>query len=369
MNKVLILSGSTGQGHNSCAKAIKEYFEIKGAHCEIIDAFAFISKQFSFVISNGHTCIYRYAPVLFRNGYSFSDNHPKLLSEKSAVYKVLTSGRQKLYDYIIDGKFDTVISVHFFTAIMLSDIIKNYEVSFKSAFVATDYTCYPSTSDCLCEKVFVACEQMLEVYSDFGVDKAKLCVSGIPVKRDFFESIDIAQAKLEIGISPNNKHLLIMSGSMGCGPVSKLLGYIDEIGVNGVEISVICGTNKQLYNQLERKYKNNQNIHIVGFTDNISLYMDSADLYLTKPGGISVTEAAAKKLPMIFIDAVAGCEQYNMEYFVGLGAAVTEANPKALAEKTLELLSDASAIEKMQKTLEDYGQLDGAENIYKALYE
>ena len=30
MEKVLILSCSTGQGHNSCAQAIKEYFEAQG---------------------------------------------------------------------------------------------------------------------------------------------------------------------------------------------------------------------------------------------------------------------------------------------------------------------------------------------------
>ena len=41
----------------------------------------------------------------------------------------------------------------------------------------------------------------------------------------------------------------------------------------------------------------------------MALLMDSADLYLTKPGGISVTEAASMRLPMVFIDAVAGCEE------------------------------------------------------------
>lgn len=50
--------------------------------------------------------------------------------------------------------------------------------------------------------------------------------------------------------------------------------------------------------------------------------MDSADILITKPGGISTTEACAKKLPMLFIDSVKGCESYNLEYFVSRGAAI-----------------------------------------------
>ncbi len=366
MSKVLILSGSTGQGHNSCANAIKEYFEACGDSCEIIDAFSHVSKQFSSVISNGHTCIYRYAPTLFRGGYSFSDNHPELLKENSAVYRVLATGRSSLYKYICDGGFDLVISVHLFAAIMITDIIKNCALKVKTAFVTTDYTYYPATVDCICDKVFVAGQAMLDVYSGFGVDRDSLVVSGIPIRAEFFESKDKQHAKKEIGIKDNNKHLLIMSGSMGCGPIAKLLSMLDA-NSQGIEISVICGTNKSLLRQLERKYKDNPDIHIIGFTDEIPLYMDSADLYLTKPGGVSVTEAAAKRLPMVFIDAVAGCEQYNMDYFVTLGAAVTDSNIKILADKTIELLNDDKLRSQMVNALEDYNQPNGAQIIYNEL--
>ena len=41
--KTLILSCATGQGHNSCACAIKEYFELQGEHCDIVDGLSLIS--------------------------------------------------------------------------------------------------------------------------------------------------------------------------------------------------------------------------------------------------------------------------------------------------------------------------------------
>ena len=42
--------------------------------------------------------------------------------------------------------------------------------------------------------------------------------------------------------------------------------------------------------------------------------MDSADLFLTKPGGISTTEAMVKGLPMVLVNVVGGCETPNLEF-------------------------------------------------------
>ena len=35
--RVLILSSSTGAGHDSCANAIKEVFDSNGEYCEIVE--------------------------------------------------------------------------------------------------------------------------------------------------------------------------------------------------------------------------------------------------------------------------------------------------------------------------------------------
>ena len=72
----------------------------------------------------------------------------------------------------------------------------------------------------------------------------------------------------------------------------------------------------------------------------MSRLMDSADLYLTKPGGISVTEASVKTLPMVFIDAVAGCEEYNLRFYLSVGGAATEKEIPELAALCAELLTN-----------------------------
>ena len=56
--RTLILSCNTGEGHNSCAKAIQETYAAHGETCDIVDALQFISKRASQFISDWHSRIY-----------------------------------------------------------------------------------------------------------------------------------------------------------------------------------------------------------------------------------------------------------------------------------------------------------------------
>lgn len=80
--------------------------------------------------------------------------------------------------------------------------------------------------------------------------------------------------------------------------------------------------------------------------------LDSADLYLTKPSGISVTEAKTKRLPMVFVDAVAGCEEYNRSFFVESGGAVSGQNTGSLAEICMGLMRDALKRKQMTESFD-----------------
>ena len=122
--KTLILSCSTGQGHNSCASAIKEYFELQGQTCCIVDGLSLLSGFTSAVISQGHAFIYKSLPGFFRWGYSHAEKHPELFDEKSAVYRFLGSARKKLLQLIEEGGYDCVICTHVFTALMLKNAVK-----------------------------------------------------------------------------------------------------------------------------------------------------------------------------------------------------------------------------------------------------
>lgn len=367
MEKVAILSCSTGQGHDSCARAIKEYFELQNISCEIRDSFDFISVKLTSFISWGHSCMYRTFPGLFRWGYGYAKSHPSLFREGSAVYDLLVSGAGQLAQFIAWGRFDTVVCAHVFSAIMLTHMLKIHPTPIRTAFVATDYTCHPGMGATDLHQYFIPHSKLLDEFSQGGIPKERIIPTGIPVRRSFFIQIGRQDAKTLLNIRAENKHLVMMCGSMGCGTMDKMVEIVSAILPLHTEMTVICGTNKYLYSRLLQKHLGDPKIHIIGYTDKISLYMDSADLYLTKPGGISITEAATKRLPMAFIKAVAGCEQNNMDYFIGEGAAVAADSPKELAKECIRILHSSETLQSIRQNLREYQRMDGAKNIFQSL--
>ena len=367
MKKVLILTCSTGQGHNSCAAAIEEYFKTRGVECDIMDSLTFFSEGAAKFISWGHSFIYRHLPWLFKWGYSFSKRHKAVLGESSGLCALLRCCSEKLRDYIERGGFDTVICTHLFPAIAITGIQRNSPVDVLTAFVFTDYTAYPGAEALAMDYYFVPDEDTRKECLQLGLPEEKVTVTGIPVHQKFFASMDKARAKQALHLETGKGHLLVMCGSMGCGPLKQLLKEI-ALGLHGeANVTVICGTNSRLFNRLRKKYEGTPGVRITGYTRFIPLYMDSADLFLTKPGGISVTEASAKALPMAFVNAVAGCEQYNMDFFTRHGFAFTQPSVKELAGLCVAALRSETRLREMRQDLKSHAWPNGAKRVFAEL--
>ena len=367
--KVLILSCNTGEGHNSCAAALEEECRNQNIPCDTEDALRFISPEVSRFISNWHVRIYRHAPGLFRVGYRAAEDHPAQFHEGSALYRYLTQGAEKLCGFIAGSGYDTVICTHTFAALMVSEVVKTHLPNLKTCFIATDYTCSPSVKDSSLDRYFIPASSLSGDFLGGGVTSERLRACGIPVRQMFRSSVRKEDAKRAFGIPADHKHLVMMCGSMGCGPMEEITQLLANSLPAEYDVTVACSSNKQLLRRMERKFADKPNIHICGFIGNVSAMMDSADLFLTKPGGISVTEAASMRLPMVFIDAVAGCEEYNKDFFLRTGGAVTGQTPKEIARTSLRLLSDKDALEKMGDALDAAVPHNAAANILSEMSE
>ena len=365
--KTLILSCNTGEGHNSCAKAIKEYYDQEGEPCVIEDGLRFISPSASKIMSRGHSFVYRNIPGLFSFGYRYTENHPSVFQKRSAVYRFLTKGNERIYQYITDGEFDTVICTHVFTALMLTAAMEAYPMKLATCFVATDYTCSPSTKESNLDYYFIPDFELKDEFIDVNITDEKLVASGIPVRQMFYRPMVKQSAKASNGINQQSRHLLLMCGSMGCGPMKKLLKKLSDQAADHTEVTVVCGNNRTLERKLIKKYKSSDNIHIKGFVQDMNALMSSADLFLTKPGGISVSEAAAKDLPMVFVDAVAGCEEYNRRYFVRKGGAKTGDSTQELLDICITLLKNEDMLHQMEANLHGEGSGNSAQIIYQQM--
>lgn len=361
--RTLILSCNTGEGHNSCGKAIQQEMLASGIPCEMEDAFRFISPGFSAFVTFGFVRIYRYLPGLFRFGYRYSEKHPGVFKPSSGIYRLLTAGAERLYRYIKENEYDTVICTHVFSALIVSEILRRHALALQTCFVATDYTCSPSCEQSALDAYFIPDASLSEEFVRCGVAAEKIIASGLPIRRDFLHILPHAEAKKRVGLAPQDKHLVIMCGSMGCGPIRKVVRNIAPILPDGCYVSVLCGTNQRLKKAIDREHTGESRIRTYGYIDDVSAMLDSADLYLTKPGGISVTEATSKRLPMLFVDAVAGCEAYNMRFFTERGVAATAGSPADLAKKAVSLLENETSLLKMRERFPEPPPVTAAEVI------
>lgn len=367
--KTLILSCNTGQGHNSCAQALQKYYQQQGDICDIADALEFISESFSRFLSWGHVTMYRHFPRLFRIGYRYSEKHPALFREKSGIYKLLTLGTERIYQYILSGGYDCVICTHVFSGLMMTDVLKKHPMTIATCLLATDYTCSPCVKDSTMDLYFIPSPSLSCDFECATIRDSQLRSVGIPLRQDFYQAVDKASAKKHFQVPETHTHLLIMCGSMGCGPIQKLAQGLSGKVAHDVDISIVCGTNRRLEKKLRRKFAGNARMHIWGYVQEMSLLMDAADLCLTKPGGISVTEAALKNLPMVLIDAVAGCEEFNRIFYVRNGGAKTGENSRELEKLTLELLSRPEQLDRMRSRLGELPKGNACALIYRQMKE
>ena len=366
--RTLILSCNTGEGHNSCAKAIQETYAAHDETCDIVDALQFISKRASQFISDWHSRIYRHAPKLYKAGYHTAEERTSVFREGTTVYRYLTSGSEKLYHFILNGGYDNIICTHVFPALALTAMLKHHPMPLVTSFVSTDYTCSPSVENSELDYYFIPDISLTEEFVQCGVPREKLIDSGMPVKQAFYQDTDKAAAKAELGLPADHQHLLVMCGSIGCGPIKELTEDLLIRLTSEQELTIVCGANEELFAKLERHFAHDPRIHIHGMVDYVPLLIHSADLFLTKPGGLSTSEAAACGVPMLLMDTVAGCEGHNLNFFLRQGIAVTADTPKHLADLAAALLADPEQLQKMARAARRRKGDTPSETIYAFLH-
>ena len=351
--KALILTCNTGEGHNQTAKAIITEFNALGFQCDSVDALNFLSEKKSKFLCSWHLTLYRHLPKTSSVGYSLIDKNPKPL-EKSGrwLYKFFAKGADKLNELINAEKYDLIISVHPFSAVIIAGFQEKYkETKVKTAFVATDYTCSPGAASGNIDTYFIPHESLREDFVKRGISNEKIVsVCGIPVKNEFFSAPSVEEAKESIGLNKDSKVVLLTFGSMGCGPIYKLTLMLSRSLPHSTSLFVICGTNKSLLNKLKKKNLP-KNVTVLGYTDKMLQYCVASDVYITKPGGISSTEAAVLGVPTIFVNAVGGCETYNCNFFVNNKTAKTSNNLKELVGLILDILNGNDSFSKNAQNL------------------
>ena len=96
-------------------------------------------------------------------------------------------------------------------------------------------------------------------------------------------------------------------------------------------------------------------------------YMNAADVMISKPGGLSSTEAAVANIPLVHILAFSGCETKNAAFFSEHGTSVRAENAKEAVAAALSLLNDPDRAEAMRQAQRDNFPPDAADRIIESV--
>ncbi|MCI9149572.1 MAG: glycosyl transferase [Lachnospiraceae bacterium] len=364
--KILILSCSTGQGHNSAALAVYENLLSHQVDCEFMDALLFAGKKTSNAVCKTYVNVASKTPHLFglayRAGGIISNTHTK-----SPVYYANTRYARQMYDYITGNHFDVVLTSHLFPAQTLTYIGKKYKPDLLTMAIATDYTSIPFWEETRLDYYIIPHRDLIREFYRKGIPREKLLPFGIPVSASFTERRERQEARRILGLPQEGFEILIMSGSMGFGHMKPLIhSFLKKYG-DHVTIVAMGGSNEQLKSSLRERFGSLSNVYVLDYTQQVSLYMDSADLLYTKPGGLTSTEALVKGIPTIHTAPIPGCETRNARFFASHGLSY---NGKTLREQIYygQLLYDNSHARAAMCTAQQQHALpDAAERIYQFL--
>ncbi len=358
--RVLILSANTGSGHNSSAEALAEQFAKLNIGCEIMDSLSFISEKLSKRISWWHSYFNRNLPGLFGQIYRYEERHPTKF-----IYEQCAKGAEHLQEKLLSEHFDAVVCVHVFPCMMMAEIRRRFGTAIPHYFVATAYTCAPGVSELNADAYFIPHRMLFSEFVRGLVPADKMFATGIPVREAFYQAVDKSATRRELGL-PENRHLVLMSGgSLGVGHLKKnALKFVKKLP-ESVSLVVLCGKNEKLYAGLEPYHS--ERLMVIGYNDQIPLYMSAADIYLTKPGGLMTTEAIAKRLPMVLVDAVPGSDTRNYHFLAQHGVATQAKTWRQAMSLIPGLLEDPDALEKQRSQMDLFQPPSAAEQICRAI--
>lgn len=361
--KILILSIPTGGGHHQAAKAIEDCFKnYENVECKVLDIAENVHAELAEAISKGYILSTKVAPKTYGHLYDMFDLRENPSSEASATLKLLSQAfRKKLKGYLKEFDPDVIISTHVFVTITVNRIAKRNNVRAKIISVVTDFTIHPTWEQARSD-YFVTASELLnfQAIKKWGTTENVLPI-GIPVSPKFSVKISKDEARDKLKLK-NKFTVLIMMGSMGYGTntidaIKKLDNLDDDF-----QILVVCGNNSRLKSKINRR-KWKKSVCAFGFVDNVDVLMDAADCVVTKPGGLSTSEALSKKLPILMLNPIPGQEDRNKEFMLNNGIAMNISESFGVDEAVYQLIHNPYKMEQLKNNCEYFAKPDAARNL------
>lgn len=344
----LILSCGTGGGHNAAARAVRDELLRRGHHVQMLDPYTLAGNGLDHLINQSYIQLVRHAPWAFGFLYALGDLY-RHLPLRSPVYHLNGKMTEALLSLLQSHHFDIIVMSHIFPGEILTYMKHHGTPLPPTVLIATDYTCIPFTEEVDSDYCVIPAPDLQQEFSRYGIPESRIRPLGIPVGECFSHPVSRLEARRALGLDEDNTYLLLSGGSMGAGSLVRAVKLLSRHFDSrpDVHLIVVCGSNRRLYDQLTAQYGNR--ITVLLHTDRMADYMQACDIVISKPGGLSSTEAAVCNVPLIHISPIPGCESRNISYFSSHGMSLAVRSCRRQLIPAVEQLLDPSHANRLRQ--------------------
>lgn len=338
----------------------------KDVQTKCINSFNYTNPILEKIINKTYMTVVKNKPEIWEYLYDNPLIVKKTQRLKESIHK-FNSGKMK--SLIDTFEPDAVVCTQAFPCGMVADIKKSYNLNMGLFAVLTDYAPHSYWIYNNVNAYVVPSEETGQRLVENGVSEDKIKPLGIPVDPKFYLTSDKSKILNKYSLDGEKPIILIMGGGQGLGPLNKLVPLLDRSPLD-IQIIVVVGTNKRLYNFLLKKEKYfKKKMLIFPFSEHIDELMEIATTIITKPGGLTTAEALTKHLPIIIVSPLPGQELMNTRFLMDKRLAVKAEDEKEATVLLEELLENSEKLENVRKLMREYAKPDASLRIAKLILE
>ncbi|MNO22539.1 Processive diacylglycerol beta-glucosyltransferase [compost metagenome] len=359
--KVMILYASYGNGHFQASKAIEAVFRSKGvSDIVLLDLMAQAHPLLNGLTKFVYIQSFKTLPSIYGWVYNATRN----MQSGAALLRILNSfGANTLLEAVTS--FDPDLVIHTFPQLTLPRLMKKTGKTIPLINIITDFDLHGRWIHPDIDRYYVATDDLKQEMKELGIPEERIIASGIPIQPDFSR---LKEHPTESMLQKNKKTVLLMAGAYGvlqgnyeiCKALTSSGHY---------QLIVVCGHNKELYRQLNHHFGSHPDVHIYGYVNDVPSLMKKSDCMITKPGGITLSEAIECFLPLILYRPVPGQELNNAIYLQRKGVALIAHDVDSLVLQIHSMLQDESRLQDIRSKINDLRKPEAAEVIVNDIME
>lgn len=314
--RILLLSEGFGAGHTQAAHALSEGLRQIAPHVQtkVLELGSFLHPTLMPMIFTAYRKTLTSRPKLYAKLYRSQYNKSLSKWMELALHRLFYTQTAEIIQQL---RPDSIVCTHPFPNAVISRL-KRSGLNLPLCTVITDYDVHGTWISSETNAYLVSTEQVKDKLQARGIPQDKIDVTGIPVHPNFWRKHDRAKLRKRFNLE-QLPTVLIMGGGWGIVRDDDLFKYITKWRED-VQLIFCLGHNEKAKNMmLENPIFRHPNIRIIGFTKDIDQWMEVSDLLITKPGGLTCSEALTKGIPMLFYNAIPGQEEENCQYFIDNG--------------------------------------------------